>query len=261
MINHLRNLLMNVPGRSVSVIDVDYPGEELVDPNYRVVRLPAAVERTRTLLFGPDPDRAMLNWRVRQLLQIVHATELEHRVSEYDPRITYVPFDNHSLYDQQFGITETYSNTNNFGTLYIGGDASTTGNRLYQTWRLAVIGDSLRINRDSAPLLETLVPLNTTEGLSADITLPDTNLTINIGNPTNGDAWSLTSFLKPVESLAVAIARVETSGDLTALFGTPAEAEPMRTYRSLWYGRKEFPYMVAALTLAMGHRTEAARVK
>ena len=45
----------------------------------------------RLALYGHDPDRATMLYRVRQFLAVLHATPLVEFVTADDPRLTYLP--------------------------------------------------------------------------------------------------------------------------------------------------------------------------
>jgi hypothetical protein len=87
VLNHVRTLLLNMaPGSAV------YPGEEAVPSAFRPLALPTYLQAIRAKLFGTDPDKAMMNYRLRQYMTILHATQLEKYVTALDQRITYLPF-------------------------------------------------------------------------------------------------------------------------------------------------------------------------
>lgn len=87
MVNHCRTLLLNLPDGG----DPSLPGEQYIAPDFRPVKLPPALRAIRRLLYGADPDRALLNVRTQRLLTLMHATELDQHVRYLDPRISYLP--------------------------------------------------------------------------------------------------------------------------------------------------------------------------
>src|SRR5271166_5753626 len=97
MINHLRTVLLNVSGSNLP--PDNYPGEEYVPPTYYARVLRGGVAQAYQLLFGSMPDRALLNLRLRELLSIIHSTELAIYATNLDSRITYLPWDT-SVFDQ-----------------------------------------------------------------------------------------------------------------------------------------------------------------
>jgi len=82
MINHVRTLLQNMPP--------EWESDEFVDPDFVPMSVPRAVDKVKTAIWGRTPVHQVT---LRQLMQILHATELEEHVLAKDPRVTYLPFD------------------------------------------------------------------------------------------------------------------------------------------------------------------------
>ena len=89
MINHIRSILLNAP--QAQAHPVDFIGEEYVSPEWVPVPQPHGVARLRDILFGHNPDRALMNYRLRQFMTLIHSTDLEQYVHEKDSRVTYWP--------------------------------------------------------------------------------------------------------------------------------------------------------------------------
>ena len=87
MFNHARTLLLNISGSNNP--GSSYLGEELVPADYAAITLPSYIENVRRPLFGAAPDRAMLNYRIRQLLTLIADTDLQEYIVGLDSRITY----------------------------------------------------------------------------------------------------------------------------------------------------------------------------
>jgi len=85
MINHARTLLLNVEPRTYNT---DMLGEEFI-PQFSSIKLPTYLERAHKIIFGTDPDKVFLNFRVYELLSLMHRTELSEFVYALDPRVTY----------------------------------------------------------------------------------------------------------------------------------------------------------------------------
>jgi hypothetical protein len=64
--------------------------DEFVPPEFVPQAVPAAVQKVRDIVFDNPPVTGL---RLRQIMQLLHATELEEYVLAADPRITYLPFD------------------------------------------------------------------------------------------------------------------------------------------------------------------------
>jgi hypothetical protein len=85
MINHARSLLVNRHH--------DGRGAEYVPQEYRVRCLTQKpLGEIWDVLFG-DADAAGRNYRARQLMTILHSTDLAQYVYDMDPRVTYWPSD------------------------------------------------------------------------------------------------------------------------------------------------------------------------
>jgi len=82
MINHVRTLLHNMAATGSD--------DEWVPQDFVPQAIPAAVQKVRDIVFGNPPVTGL---RLQQVMQMLHATELEEYVLAYDPRITYLPFD------------------------------------------------------------------------------------------------------------------------------------------------------------------------
>lgn len=81
MINHVRTLLQNTPP--------GWESDEYVPEDFVPMETPEAVQKVKRVLWGRTPAH---QFRIRQLMQLLHATELEEHVLAKDPRVTYLPF-------------------------------------------------------------------------------------------------------------------------------------------------------------------------
>jgi hypothetical protein len=88
MINHARTLLLNMPA---SMNRRTEPGYEYMEPNFKPIALPRALDAAHKIFFGANPDNYFANFRVRELLHYIHQTELESYLYRFDPRVTYWP--------------------------------------------------------------------------------------------------------------------------------------------------------------------------
>jgi hypothetical protein len=89
MINHYRTALLNISGSNWP--GLEYPGEELVDPMFRQKPMSSYASTVHRLIFGESPDRAYLNYRLRQLTTMWHDGTLLYEVTAKDSRLTYWP--------------------------------------------------------------------------------------------------------------------------------------------------------------------------
>jgi hypothetical protein len=263
MFNHARTLLLNISGSNSP--DVSYLGEELVPADYEAVTFPSFIENVRRPIFGADPDRAMLNYRIRQLLISIDDTDLQQYIIDLDNRITYTLGE-----DTTFAKHETWAPviTRYGGTeddiATVGGNSERpdfTGRMFYQ-FNVSIPSSVLiQIYRETPPLKSQNLDLALTSGLSAPYDLFYTGHTVYV-NTTNTDAaWSISGYLRPQISLAEIAAQLDSVGDdvLTELFGTK-RIEPWNTFRNLWYDHPELPYKMGGLILALIYRTDAVRM-
>jgi len=89
MINHYRTALLNIKGSNWP--GLEYPGEELVDPLFSEKTLPYHLSTARRLIFGENPDRAYLNYRLKQITTLWHDSALNEAALDKDSRVTYWP--------------------------------------------------------------------------------------------------------------------------------------------------------------------------
>jgi len=89
MINHYRTALLNIKGSNWP--GLEYPGEELVDPLFSEKILPYHISTARRLIFGENPDRAYLNYRLKQITTLWHDSILNEAALDKDSRVTYWP--------------------------------------------------------------------------------------------------------------------------------------------------------------------------
>lgn len=257
MINQLRTLLLNRNGNETP--GATYPGEQYVPPAYRQRRLPPRLQAVYNQLFGTSPDRALLNYRLQELLTCVHLSEYADYATALDPRITYWPF-NTSLFEKAtLGATAQKLVAASGQELYFVGERVTTEsvNRIYFQWRLYVQdGDTVILTQyddNSAAVQTTSVEYTLDGGVSSLISLPGSQLQVRFGAGT-GAAWLIEVLARPDRTLVQVAEGVERSlGDGTALWA-PDSPEPYKTFRNLWNLHDQLPYRLAGLTLALGYR-------
>ena len=89
MINHYRTTLLNINGKNWP--GLEFPGEELVDNTFAAKPLTGAIASAYRLLFGERPERAYINYRLRQLTTMWHDGPLHAEAVSADSRLTYWP--------------------------------------------------------------------------------------------------------------------------------------------------------------------------
>jgi hypothetical protein len=88
MINHARTLLLNQAPETAAADDTGY---EYIPEEFKVIPLPTTLGAIHRIIFGVSPDNYFRNFRVRELLNYIHQTELQNFVAALDPRVTYWP--------------------------------------------------------------------------------------------------------------------------------------------------------------------------
>lgn len=257
MINHVRTLLMN---RTREGYPPDYPGEEYIQSDFIPKKLRLELQLAHRQLFGIDPDRLFLNYRVRQLLAIMHSTELEEFIYDFDPRVTYMPLvDDESMFDEVF-VTTVKQVTGSGNTLYVSGEHVTEpgDNRLQQTWDVIVAEDTIRVDKRSLPTDSVLHPASYNGGLSNLIPLVGSGLSVRIKEAPIATRWTIDSAAQPVDDVGQVLSRLELSfgGDGLQLLFPAATQEPLTTLKNIWNKHYLSAYRYTALLLAMVYQID-----
>lgn len=257
MINHLRTLLLNTGPATAAT-----PGEEYVPKGFRPQTLPQDLSSIRNLLFGPSPDRAMLNYRLRQYLALVHSTELEKYVLNLDPRITYWPPHDTGLFkDSTFGTMITLiSGSNNWAINIIGNPAGVRNNSFLLTnWRVQVI-DAGNVRVQNLTQGTTVIyPYTVTNGITGSIPLVGSTLSfvLTVGS-TPYPNWGIQHLARPLLDLPDIYAGLNAgiNNGITSLF--VSSQEPYKTCQQLWVtDGVPIAYKLAAIITAFGYKLNA----
>jgi len=253
MINHARNLLMNVRDTN---FNSNVVLEEIIDPNYIPKTLPSYLSSVRRVLFGEQPDRYMLNYRTRQLLSLVHSSELEQFVVDLDPRITYTidndPIENPNIFDLY--IDQYQGSRNDLGIIGEPWAPDKFGQMFYQ-WDIQYVGGTTTV-RLMRPFIEVEYSPAFTANLSDPMALPRAPIEVRHSNlPAK---WLVKYLLKPTKDLGDILVELESLGpELLQLFGVGTQlsrTEPMKTYYNLWKYHYALPYRLGAATMALVHQ-------
>lgn len=264
MINHVRNLLMNAaPGSGFS----GQLGDEIIDPSYIVRRPPGHIQTLRQILFGAAPDREMLNYRCRQFMTLLHATELRSHVLNFDSRITYSFDTNPFLPASLYAVVITGGPLNMYHTGGTGESNSpdVSGKMLHRWMLVKPESNTVTATHIQGGLVaEQSIPLTVdTPGLFQPVRLPGTDLMVSIQESGDASTWIVQQRRRPQLGAGDLVATLEMlSPDvLIRLFGTgtaEVAVEPLRTLREVWYNHHETAYRLGAVLLAMALRTEAS---
>ena len=253
MINHLRTVLLN--SSSSAAFPPNYPGEEYVPPTYTPKTLSGNLAAVCRLLFGLSPDRAMLNYRLRELLAILHSCELAEYVYQLDPRVTYLP--------QASDIVDSAITgpvvTNLIGTqsMYLLGQLPPQSNdTLYFDFTVTVInGAQVSIINTNLTAPATIAPYVITSGLSNIISFPNTDVGFQFQAGV-GASWRIVWLAQPQRTLGVTYNNL-LSGLTTdlqdELFGLMPE-QPYLSWKNLWLENPYMSYQLGGVTLALGYR-------
>ncbi len=245
MFNHARTLLMNL---SSSKALRSVPGYELIPTDFSPLELSGALLSVRRRLFGSNPDQLMINFRTYQILSLLHSLPIADHLTALDPRLTYKLAGRPTLYDA-FGVAVSNigDSTANLVITDNGIDRSDISGVTTRNWVLTLSGTTTNYGA-----------LVFTDGISAPITLPGSNLTFQL-NPNLGGTgkWTIAQTVRPVRTLAEII---PTTGGidgatLSTLFQPTASiAEPYKTFLNLWEDHPETVYKLAGFLLAYIYR-------
>lgn len=260
MINHARNLLLNIP---YVEFKAHVPLEEIIDPAYKVRTLPTHLANVRRALFGETPDRYMLNYRTRQLLSIVHSTELSEFLTDLDSRITYTLTDDTYFLDQSIfalNVDQYFGATNELALVGTAWAPDKRGQMMY-TWDMTYLSGETTV-RNNTSLEESVTVPSFVERLSEPITLVGSPLAVrHYDSPAK---WTISYLAKPertVHDLELELSKLGPS-TLTKLFGIGSSlmrTEPYKTLYSIWATHKQSVYRLAAAVVALIYQTEVIR--
>jgi hypothetical protein len=201
MLNHVRTLILNTD--STQAYPPDYPGEEHCPPGYAKKSLRGPLGRFRTLLFGPVPDRALLNLRLLQFMTLLHGSELAGALVLDDTRITYLPLDDDSFVNLWLAGPRVTRLT---GTAE--GIASRQGDfrrddKLSWSWRLtADSGTQATIKwADETGTETTKVLTYSASSLTGPVLLPGSTTAFTFVS-TTGASWLIEDLARPASGLA-----------------------------------------------------------
>lgn len=255
MINHIRTLLLNIDGSRAS--DTAFPGEEFVPPDFKPVSLPQPLITVRNVLFGVNPDRAMMNYRLRQYMTLIHSTELEEFTTEFDKRVTYWPSSDETLFNVTVTPIAQQVNEPAREFYFIGSvNDLFEPSKLLSRWKVEVTDASnVTIQTLTEPTATTVAAYTLTDGLSSTIQLPGSPLKFRFQGGV-GSIWFVQSVAKPTLSLAEVVVHLENCNEInSSTFFGDFSAEPYKTFYNLWNSHRELPYRLGGIILTLAYRT------
>jgi hypothetical protein len=254
MINAIRSLLAN---RGRDGTSPSFPGEEFIDPSFVPRKHPQGLRRAMVQLLGQNPDRLYLNYRIQQVMKLLHSTELQEFVFTLDSRVTYLPINSTVFLEGVFGHrVQQYAGANVVPLTVNGVHQADEGvGQTMLKWKLHVLDDTqIQIDRLTPPvLMDQITTYGQSKGLSDYIVLPGSDLIVKF--PTAdavGVKWMVESAARPHQDLGLRISKLIQATDdetLTAIFGL--REEPTLTLRKSFEDNTLFPYKASAILLAM----------
>lgn len=252
MVNHVRTLLLN----RASLGDAEHsePGGAVIPPDYRPRRLPAFLQQMLERLYGTHPERLYQNYRLRQVMMLLHSSELESYVYGLDPRVTYLPFDDDSFFEDVFRRKTTQLAGDTSPLIVHGEHEPDEGIGVCtQRYRVEVLDDdTVEVIRQTPPLTVSRQTYVREGGLSSYIALIGSGLRIRF-HAAPGTAWQVESVARPRIDFTVlmhGVGQALTTDGYAELF---SGGEPQRTFRNLWEDHELFPYKYGGLLLAMAY--------
>lgn len=251
MINHVRTLLLN---RGRDGHSVQEPGEEYIEENYIPRQLSGPLRLIRSTLFGGMPDRLFMNYRMRQIMQLIHATELASDLVVDDPRITYLPF-KEDFFNSVFKATITHV-TGPVWRFDVAGEhtSNMSSGIARQRWDVVVLsGGEVSITKRLG-VIETKTHYVVNDSA---VPLHGSNLKIYLHNAPEGTSLRITSVSRPAFDVATVLtgtSSVLEQYGFDEIFPARA-AEPVATWRRIWNDHPDAAMRFAAMLLAIAQRT------
>lgn len=263
MINHVRTLLLNQSSSQAQ--SVAFPGEEYVPLGFAPVTLTPGLKRVVDILFGQNPDRAMMNYRLRQYMTLIHGVPiLDAHVKTLDSRITYLPSRDTTLVRaSDYTVNVLQIPSGSARTLLLSGDVYSLSDpsRLRHVWTLEILSSStVKVTKNTTPTDMVVENFSTVDGLTSAIPLVGSPLSVYL-DPEVGLKWVVEIYYRPAASLIDVAERIERldNSTLTELFGRGQE--PFATYRKLWTDTNALGLAtkLGSFVLALAYRLEERR--
>lgn len=255
MLNHCRTLLANLP--ALNDDGAFYLAEELIEPTFRPrPALPAAAAAVRAVLFGTDPDRELINYRLRSLFTLLHASPLAEHVRAFDPRVTYDTGQDARLFSGHLFVPQVrqLSGSEAAPLLYRAATTAPAG-RLRRTYTVTTLGAGrVAVTGEGS---NSISELTLASGWTPGIALPGSGHEIRLPVLDAGRSWLVTIRTRPAGGPAQLLARLNglSATALADLFGT-ATREPDLSWRNLWYQSSSPVLRLGAILLAAVRQLE-----
>ena len=256
MINHVRTLLMN-KGRDGNPIENF--GEEYIPNDFVPRRLNITMSTVHRMLFGGNPDRLFVNYRMRQIMALMHSTDMAQDVLDPDPRVTYLPMRD-ELFDVAFKMTVKRL-AGPALQVYIRGEhlVNMGSGIVHQLWDVEVLeNDQVRVLKRREPFQESITDAAYADGLTVPITLLGSELTVQFPPAPVGYRLQVESNARPQLDIAELLNQLSRSfGERgTAEVFPPLVPEPIATWGNIYRNHPLAAYRFTALLLAIAARIE-----
>jgi len=256
MTNHVRTLLRNL----TSSADYAAPFAEYSPALSQAIRLPTGLATLWRTLFGLTPDVAGIEYRLRQYMELVHASGLAAYATAVDPRITYLPFRD-DMANPAFARRVTA--VGHSRPLYVvGGDPIPSGNALRFAWTIRKTSTTgVLVRRDSPSPGDTAHTLSFAANLSSEFPLLGSDYLARIpGGVPTGTTWMVEFTGRPRESLGEIAAAIAVIGEpiLLDLFGVSPQGDDL-VFRTTWTQSTDLADRLAAVLLALSARMDTLR--
>lgn len=254
MFNHVRTLLLNRSGDKVP--GATFLGEEPVPVQYRQRPLSSGVESLRRVLFGSNPDRAGLNYRLRQFMPLLHAGPWRDHVTALDSRITYNPLRTSDLFASAvfqpvaipvLGTTEL--------PVWLGSEQNPDSHgRLFHEWLVKITDESTAtVYRRTLPVTTSVQEFTVSNQLSSPISLTGSGYSIRCRGVA-GSYWVIRVYVRPQQTISDLRLRLRQGNEASLAAVLDLEpGEPFKTFREMWRRGQETTTQMAGVLLALAY--------
>ncbi len=249
MINHVRTLLLNRGREGHGLNEV---GEEYIPADF----IPRALNRPLSLihstLFGNSPDRMFMNYRMRQIMQLMHATPLAVDLLDDDPRITYLPFKD-DLFEKAFKLSITQLAGPEIVLHIVGEHVSNMSLGLSkQTWDVTVGNDAtVTVSKRRG------IPATETFDQHVPVPLIGSGLQAFLQDAPAGYKVQIESLARPGMDVSTVLSGTAAAlgeyglGDIFPMLAP----EPVATWQRIWEDHPASAMKFTAMLLAIAYRT------
>lgn len=288
MVNHIRTLLLNEDGSGKP--GNAFPLEEYVPSDFKASDFTFDCLKIWRTLFGFSPDRAYKNWRLYQLSILAEASSLTDYWYKFDPRITHFSKSkrDRSLDYGRVTITRDATATN---ISYFEGDgilsidknltgfnqtdspeiigvyargvptADETKGKCLSFWKLDLNNmDELDVQCLNDKTIRDSHNLVFTSGLSQSITLPGTNVTIQLRD-VGVTTWSVDIVAKPATDIGTVLANLDNTSEVDIDAIMSGVYSEYKTFKDYWKQNQDTAERLSAIVLALAYKLEEKRQK